>query len=180
MFCQWGLHLDPPVPLVARRCACGCGSGGPKQAELRGAGEPPPAAAGYDTCGAGLLRPLLPPQATPSTCGSCFRSATRWSRPRWAGNADCAASFVCSFSPCNAQQPLTSCPAVALLLRSRAAQVLCCRCCTAAQHAPLLADVWVTAAALLLDPPSTQVTFVPPSPVHPHIYSNGHICLDIL
>lgn len=25
-----------------------------------------------------------------------------------------------------------------------------------------------------------QVLFVPPSPVHPHIYSNGHICLDIL
>lgn len=26
-----------------------------------------------------------------------------------------------------------------------------------------------------LEPP--EVTFVPPSPVHPHIYSNGHICL---
>ena len=25
-----------------------------------------------------------------------------------------------------------------------------------------------------------QVLFIPPSPVHPHIYSNGHICLDIL
>ena len=25
-----------------------------------------------------------------------------------------------------------------------------------------------------------QVLFVPPSPIHPHIYSNGHICLDIL
>lgn len=25
-----------------------------------------------------------------------------------------------------------------------------------------------------------QVIFVPPSPVHPHIYTNGHICLDIL
>lgn len=29
-------------------------------------------------------------------------------------------------------------------------------------------------------PALLQVTFVPPSPVHPHIYSNGHICLDIL
>ncbi|CAN6883061.1 unnamed protein product, partial [Brassica oleracea] len=25
-----------------------------------------------------------------------------------------------------------------------------------------------------------QVIFVPPAPSHPHIYSNGHICLDIL
>lgn len=25
-----------------------------------------------------------------------------------------------------------------------------------------------------------QVIFVPPAPLHPHIYSNGHICLDIL
>ncbi|KAG0500617.1 hypothetical protein HPP92_000689 [Vanilla planifolia] len=25
-----------------------------------------------------------------------------------------------------------------------------------------------------------QVVFVPPAPLHPHIYSNGHICLDIL
>ncbi|VVA92720.1 unnamed protein product [Arabis nemorensis] len=25
-----------------------------------------------------------------------------------------------------------------------------------------------------------QVVFVPPAPSHPHIYSNGHICLDIL
>eukprot|EP00271_Cylindrocystis_brebissonii_P001495 TRINITY_DN11762_c0_g1_i1.p1 TRINITY_DN11762_c0_g1~~TRINITY_DN11762_c0_g1_i1.p1 ORF type:complete len:162 (-),score=20.46 TRINITY_DN11762_c0_g1_i1:148-633(-) len=25
-----------------------------------------------------------------------------------------------------------------------------------------------------------QVIFVPPTPLHPHIYSNGHICLDIL
>ena len=29
-------------------------------------------------------------------------------------------------------------------------------------------------------PPMVQVIFVPPSPVHPHIYSNGHVCLDIL
>ncbi|KAK9850607.1 hypothetical protein WJX84_006401 [Apatococcus fuscideae] len=29
-----------------------------------------------------------------------------------------------------------------------------------------------------LEPP--EVLFIPPSPVHPHIYSNGHICLDIL
>ena len=27
---------------------------------------------------------------------------------------------------------------------------------------------------------SPVVTFIPPAPVHPHIYSNGHICLDIL
>ncbi|KAL2498399.1 UBC core domain-containing protein [Abeliophyllum distichum] len=25
-----------------------------------------------------------------------------------------------------------------------------------------------------------QVVFIPPAPLHPHIYSNGHICLDIL
>ncbi|CAM8943060.1 hypothetical protein QQ045_014721 [Rhodiola kirilowii] len=25
-----------------------------------------------------------------------------------------------------------------------------------------------------------QVVFAPPAPMHPHIYSNGHICLDIL
>ncbi|XP_022852977.1 probable ubiquitin-conjugating enzyme E2 18 [Olea europaea var. sylvestris] len=25
-----------------------------------------------------------------------------------------------------------------------------------------------------------QVIFIPPAPLHPHIYSNGHICLDIL
>ncbi|KAM3341761.1 hypothetical protein P3S68_026727 [Capsicum galapagoense] len=25
-----------------------------------------------------------------------------------------------------------------------------------------------------------QVVFIPPAPAHPHIYSNGHICLDIL
>lgn len=29
-----------------------------------------------------------------------------------------------------------------------------------------------------MEPP--EVFFIPPSPVHPHIYSNGHICLDIL
>ena len=27
---------------------------------------------------------------------------------------------------------------------------------------------------------AVQVIFLPPSPVHPHIYSNGHVCLDIL
>jgi ubiquitin-conjugating enzyme E2 W len=27
---------------------------------------------------------------------------------------------------------------------------------------------------------SPEVTFLTPSPVHPHIYSNGHICLNIL
>ncbi|KAH7281503.1 hypothetical protein KP509_36G050900 [Ceratopteris richardii] len=25
-----------------------------------------------------------------------------------------------------------------------------------------------------------EVIFLPPAPLHPHIYSNGHICLDIL
>ncbi|CAI0436024.1 unnamed protein product [Linum tenue] len=25
-----------------------------------------------------------------------------------------------------------------------------------------------------------RVIFIPPAPMHPHIYSNGHICLDIL
>lgn len=29
-----------------------------------------------------------------------------------------------------------------------------------------------------LEPP--EVVFLAPSPIHPHIYSNGHICLDIL
>jgi ubiquitin-protein ligase len=29
-----------------------------------------------------------------------------------------------------------------------------------------------------LDPP--EVMFLTPTPVHPHIYTNGHICLDIL
>ncbi|KAK9799764.1 hypothetical protein WJX73_001787 [Symbiochloris irregularis] len=29
-----------------------------------------------------------------------------------------------------------------------------------------------------LEPP--EVLYIPPSPIHPHIYSNGHICLDIL
>jgi len=27
---------------------------------------------------------------------------------------------------------------------------------------------------------SPEVVFLPEAPVHPHIYSNGHICLDIL
>jgi len=27
---------------------------------------------------------------------------------------------------------------------------------------------------------SPEVTFLMPAPVHPHIYSNGHICLNIL
>jgi len=27
---------------------------------------------------------------------------------------------------------------------------------------------------------SPEVIFLPPAPVHPHIYSNGHICLSIL
>lgn len=29
-----------------------------------------------------------------------------------------------------------------------------------------------------LEPP--EVVFLPEAPIHPHIYSNGHICLDIL
>ncbi|RYG65993.1 hypothetical protein EON64_10745, partial [archaeon] len=29
-------------------------------------------------------------------------------------------------------------------------------------------------------PDSPEVTFLPPVPVHSHIYSNGHICLNIL
>ena len=29
-----------------------------------------------------------------------------------------------------------------------------------------------------LEPP--EILFLEPSPVHPHIYSNGHVCLDIL
>ena len=27
---------------------------------------------------------------------------------------------------------------------------------------------------------SPEFVFLPPAPVHPHIYTNGHICLDIL
>ena len=27
---------------------------------------------------------------------------------------------------------------------------------------------------------SPEVTFLPEAPMHPHIYSNGHICLDVL
>ena len=27
---------------------------------------------------------------------------------------------------------------------------------------------------------SPEVVFIPPSPVHSHVYSNGHICLNIL
>ena len=27
---------------------------------------------------------------------------------------------------------------------------------------------------------SPEVIFIPPAPIHPHIYSNGHICLSIL
>lgn len=27
---------------------------------------------------------------------------------------------------------------------------------------------------------SPEVVFLPEAPVHPHIYSNGHVCLDIL
>ena len=27
---------------------------------------------------------------------------------------------------------------------------------------------------------SPEVLFIPPAPMHPHIYSNGHICLNIL
>lgn len=27
---------------------------------------------------------------------------------------------------------------------------------------------------------SPEVVFIPPAPVHPHIYTNGHICLNIL
>lgn len=31
-----------------------------------------------------------------------------------------------------------------------------------------------------LPPNSPEVIFLPEPPIHPHIYSNGHICLDIL
>ena len=29
-----------------------------------------------------------------------------------------------------------------------------------------------------LDPP--DVTFLPTTPEHPHVYTNGHVCLDVL
>ena len=46
-------------------------------------------------------------------------------------------------------------------------------CITHAQEAT--GEFRLTAACL-----AAEVYFIPPSPVHPHIYSNGHICLDIL
>ena len=48
---------------------------------------------------------------------------------------------------------------------------------------PLTSLTGKTPAMLQLSDPARvveQVLFLPPSPVHPHIYSNGHVCLDIL
>lgn len=79
---------------------------------------------------------------------------------------------------------LPACPTPYLVLNGRS--VSCRRMTIAAAGMPPLAPTAGETFRLRilfserypLEPP--EVTFVPPSPVHPHIYSNGHICLDIL